>query len=344
MSHRYFLRLGAVHLPYSRRFIIVTAALAGVMVLVTGAALCLGTTDTPLLAILRWLLSPVTRSDAETDALMQLRAPRVIVALLGGAMVAASGYLLQVVSGNGLADPGLIGISPGVSVSILIGSMLFGIPAEWLAATGLIGGLMTGALVLTLAFHLRAANGLILIGLAVSVTLGAVIEIVMVSGGITQFSRYITWSHGSLTAVSFADAGRLAQWAAALGALLVAAPRLMAPLMLGAEQASAIGAAPRWSRPLLVLLATALVAPVVSLTGPIAFVGLIAAHTARRLVADRPGEVLPVAMLIGALLLLLADIAGRTLFLPVIVPAGLIVSIVGVIGFLAFAKATAKQT
>ncbi len=342
MNAHYYLRIGGLHIPFSRRLLATAALLAAALAIVAVVALWQGTTAIAAADLLRWLSSPGAAADHQLNAIMQLRLPRIAVAILGGAMVAASGYLLQVVSGNGLADPGIIGISQGASASILLGAVSFGIPADWLALTGLVGGLLTGVLVLALAFHLNAANGLILIGLAVSVTLGAVIEIVMVSGGITQFARYLTWSHGSLAAVSADDAARLGQWALALCLPLLYAPRLMAPLRLGSDQAAGIGASPQWFRPALILLATALVAPVVAIAGPVSFVGLIAAHIARRMVTDRCGEILPVAMLIGALLMLLADLAGRTLFLPLIIPAGLMVSLAGVIGFLIVARARRK--
>ncbi|GGF75154.1 ferric enterobactin transporter FepD [Azorhizobium oxalatiphilum] len=342
MSGTRYLSAGAhVHLPFALRFLAILALLG---LLLAGAMLCglwLGSTDLPLSRILRWLL-PFGPADADTAALMQLRLPRVIVAVLGGAMVAASGYLLQVISGNALADPGLLGISQGTVATILLGGVVFGVPAAWLAPAGLGGGLAVGALVLLLAARLQAVNGLILIGLAVSISLGAVVEIIMVSGGIDQFVRYMSWSHGTLTAASMADAARLAGWALVLAMPLAAAPRAMAPLLLGSAQAASLGAAPHLSRPLLTLLAAALVAPVVAIAGPFAFLGLIAAHTARRLVGDRPGEVLPVTMLTGALLLLAADMAGRTLFLPMVVPAGLLVSVAGVIGFLAVARAVPR--
>lgn len=332
-----YLRVGnVVHLPVSARFLTVALGLLAVLAAMSCAALLLGTAEVGPVSVLRWLFG---HADGETDALMLLRAPRIAVALLGGAMTAASGYLLQAVSGNGLADPGLIGISHGTAAAILLGATLFALPPEWLPFAGLAGGLATGALVLALAAWVGASNGLVLIGLAVGVTLGALVEIVMVGGGVAAFARYMTWSHGSLTAVSGSDVGRLSLWAALVFPPMLAMTRSLAPLGLGTEQAAVLGAAPRLARPFLTLLAAALVAPVVSVAGPISFLGLIAAHVARRLVGERPGEVLPVAMLVGALLLLGADIAGRTLFLPMIVPAGLLVSIAGVAGFLAAARA-----
>ncbi|WP_437614934.1 FecCD family ABC transporter permease [Erwinia sp. V71] len=338
------LTFGRVCLPFSGHFLRVFSALILLLMLLTTCALWLGTSEVTPAAFLRWLLSPVTVADAETSAIMQLRLPRVAVALLGGAMIAASGYLLQVVADNGLADPGLLGISQGTSVAVLLTSMLTGLADHWLALAGLAGGLSTGTLVIALAFRFRSNWGLILIGLGVSVSLSAMVELIMASGGIVQFSRYISWAHGSLTAVSMEDVWLLIRWALVLFLLLLLTPRLLAPLRLSSDQASALGARPQLSRPLLILLASALVAPVVAVAGPMAFVGLIASHLARRLVSDRPGELLPVAMLTGALLMLCADMAGRTLFLPVIMPAGLLVSLCGIPAFLLIARLTRRKS
>ncbi len=333
-----YIAFGPVHMPFSQRLIVVVLILTLLLIILSFAALMLGTTDIKASAVLHWLFTSSAQSDKDISALMQLRAPRIAVAILGGAMMAASGYLLQVVSGNGLADPGLIGISHGTSAAILLGAMVFAIPPTWLPLAGLAGGLMSGIFVLALAAWLRSSNGLILIGLAVGITLGALVEIIMVSGGVLQFSRYMSWSHGSLTAASTQDAARLAIWALLLCLPAFALTRAMAPLALGNEQAATIGISPGTIRVMLTLIAASLVAPVVSVAGPLSFLGLIAAHIARRLVGTRPGEVLVVTMLTGSLLLLQADTAGRTLFLPIIVPAGLIVSVVGVISFLLVAR------
>ena len=339
----YTLSVGDICLPFSTHFLRVCSVLMVLLMLLVTCALWLGTSEVTPGDFLRWLLSPVTHADAETTAIMQLRLPRVAIAVLGGAMIAASGYLLQVVADNGLADPGLLGISQGTSMAVLLASMLTGLADHWLVLTGLAGGLGTGAVVITLAFRFRSNWGLILIGLGVSVTLSAAVELIMASGGIVQFSRYISWAHGSLTAVAMEDVTLLAKWALGLFLLLPLTPRLLAPLRLSSDQASALGARPHLSRPLLILLASALVAPVIAVAGPMAFVGLISAHLARRLVSDRPGELLPIAMLTGALLMLCADMAGRTLFLPVIMPAGLLVSLCGIPAFLLVARLTRRR-
>jgi iron complex transport system permease protein len=305
-------------------------------------ALRLGSSPVATQDLVRWLL-PFLHADEETAAIMLLRWPRVVTAILGGAMIAASGYILQVVSRNGLADPGLLGISQGTMAAVVLGAAVFAIDPRWLAVTGLGGGLLTAAFVLLVARRLASTTGLILVGIAVSIVLGAMIEIVMVEGGILQFARWLAWSHGSLTVASASGTMLMLGWAAVLLPAALIMGRQMAPLMLGADQAAGVGASPKILVPVLTLLSAALVAPIVASVGPISFLGLIAAHIARRLAGERPVIVMPVAMLSGAILLLAADTAGRTLFLPVIVPAGILVSLVGVAAFLIAARLSRSE-
>lgn len=327
----------SVHLPIALRPTLVLSALLLMLVMAALWALNLGFTPLPTIELLRWL-TPFVDADGETGAVMLLRWPRILVAILGGAMIAASGHLLQIVSRNGLADPGLLGISQGTMAAVVLGAALFGLSQQWLAPVGFLGGMATAILVLSLAYRLASTSGLVLVGLAVSIVLGALIEIVMVEGGILQFARWLSWSHGALTAASAENAVVVCLWGLPLIGLTLFAARSATPLLLGHEQAAAIGASSRKLALLLTLLAAALVAPVVAVIGPIAFLGLIAAHVSRMLVGERPEEALPVSMACGALILLAADTAGRTLFLPLVVPAGILVSVTGVVAFLAVAR------
>ncbi|WP_068718538.1 FecCD family ABC transporter permease [Vibrio tritonius] len=347
LTKQFTLRLGnAVHLPFSHRFLKVSLCL---IITIFGSALLAllqGTADISLNQLAAAFFnstSPLNSHNIDIDKLLELRIPRIVIALLGGAMLAASGYLLQMSSNNPLADAGLLGISQGTSAVILFSGVVMAVPPLLLPFLGLAGGLIVGFTVLSLALYVRAPNGLILIGLAMSITLGATIELVMVSGNITQYARYIAWSHGSLASVSHADMARLMAWALGLLTPLLLCSRQIAPLQLGDNQAAALGVNPLRIKMGLILLAIALVAPVISITGPISFIGLVAAHVARRLVKSGPGETLIVTMLSGALALLLADLIGRTLFLPLVIPAGLLLSVIGVVGFLIIARMTKRQ-
>ncbi|MDB6454258.1 FecCD family ABC transporter permease [Falsirhodobacter sp. 20TX0035] len=320
------LRTGPFSAQVSRRFLwalpVLLAAVAALVWIAIGAG-ATPTTATERLSALRG-----------EGLIGDLRRPRILVALLGGAMTAASGIILQTVSRNGLADPGLLGLSQGSVVAILIGGLVFGLGSGALVWVGLGGALAVSVLVLGLGRGTLAGGGIVLVGLAVNIVLGSVTEIVMTSGDATRFARLAVWSRGSLAGVSAGDLRLIAVWALVTVPLLLALSRHLAPLLLGHDAARGVGVDTRRLLPALVLLAAALSAPVVVVCGPISFLGLIAGYVARRLVGDAPTEVLVTGMILGGGILLLADTAGRAALAPLVVPAGLMTSVAGVVVFL----------
>ncbi|MBE3637195.1 FecCD family ABC transporter permease [Mangrovicoccus algicola] len=283
-------------------------------------------------------LWPGASADPVAARLEALRLPRIGAALLAGAMISASGLLLQVVARNGLADPGLLGVSQGGVLAILAGAALFDLPRAALVPAGLFGAMATAAAVLLAARRSLAGGGLILVGIAVNLLLGSVTELIMTSGGMAQYARLAVWSRGSLAGVSAADLALLAAWAAVLLPLALLSGRWLDPLLLGDDTARSLGIETRLLLPVLVLLAAALAAPVVAVCGPVSFLGLIAGHVARRLTGGRMTVVLPGAMLTGSCVLLAADTAGRSLMPPVAVPAGIATSVGGFLVFVFAAR------
>lgn len=325
------LRVGRkLSLPVSRRALLWIPLLALLCALLAFWALGLGSAGgTDRLAVLG-----LREADATTALAAQLRLPRIGVALLAGAMLAASGMLLQVVSRNGLADPGLLGLSQGAVLAILAAQLWGGIAGGTLVWAGLAGALGTALAVLGLSRVIGGGSGLILVGVALNAVLGGVSELIATSGGIERFARVALWSHGSLAAADSGDLRMLAGWAGICLPLLLCFGPALGPLGLGDEAARSLGIATGRTVPGLVVLAAALAAPVVAACGPVAFLGLMSAWIARRLVGDGAQEVLWTAMLLGAGLLLAADTAGRVLFQPLSVAAGLLTAIGGVLIFL----------
>lgn len=332
------LRLGAwLSLPVSRRALCALPLLALLCLGLVWIALAQGLTEASPEQRLA-ALWPGTAADPVAARLEVLRLPRIGAALLAGAMIAASGLLLQVVSRNGLADPGLLGVSQGGVLAILVGLIVFELPQAALVPVGMLGAMATAGAVLALARGSLAGGGLILVGIAVNILLGGLSELILTSGDMSRFVRLSTWARGSLAGISGADLALLAAWAAVLLPAALLSGRLLAPLGLGDEAARALGIETRLALPALVLLAAALAAPVVALCGPVSFLGLMSGYIARRLVGDRPGEVLAASMLVGAALLLAADTLGRSLLPPLVVPAGIVTSIAGFLVFVLAAR------
>lgn len=339
------LRLGpAISLPVSLGFLLAAALLLVWLLISAGMALNLGNTRTMLGDVLAALFQPLDTLGDEARAIAQFRLPRVGVALLAGAMLAASGYLLQVVSRNGLADPGILGLSDGATVAVMLAGALIGpLSASWLGGISLLGALATAVLVLGLGRRLLTGGGILLVGLAINIVLGALIEVILVSGSAAQFSQLMIWSRGTLAAADPGDLRLLWHWFIVLVPLALLGGRAMQAMLVGEAAAFAMGVHARAMLVFYVLLASAFAAPVVATCGPIAFVGLMSAWVARHLVGERPTEVLLAAMLTGAGILLWADTLGRWLFAPIIVSAGIMVSAVGALSFILAARIVGRN-
>jgi len=340
MNRVLVLRLGnAISIPVSLRFLIAAPLLVLAVLLSAYAALNMGTLRTTLGDAFAALFLPLDTLGDDARAVALFRLPRIGVAMLAGAMMAASGYLLQVVSRNGLADPGILGLSDGATLTVMAAGVLFGlISPGWLSLLSLGGALLTALVVIGLGRHLMSASGIILIGLSVNILLGAAIEVILVSGSAMQFAQLMAWSRGTLATVGAGDLQLIGLWFVLLVPILMLSSRLLQPMLLGEETASALGVRARFTFIGLVLLAAAFAAPVVATCGPVAFVGLMSSYIGRGLVGERPTEVLITGMLSGSLVLLWADTLGRTLFAPTIVSAGIMVSVVGVLTFILAAR------
>lgn len=329
---------GHISLTPSRAFLIAAPALIALLIAAIVASLATGSTAVTPVDLLKAVLYPPGEQGDVAKAISLLRVPRVFMAVLAGALLALSGYLLQIVSRNGLADPGILGLSDGATVAVIGGAFLWPAIASTISSLlAFAGALAVAGLVIGLGRRLLSGGGIILVGLALNIVLGSVVEVILASGSATQFAQLLTWSRGTLNTVEGDGLRLVAFWFLAIVPVVLLISRRFGPMLLGADEALATGVAIRQTNMLLILLAAGAAAPVVATCGPIAFIGLMAAHMARAIVGDRPTEVLILAMLAGALILLVADTLGRSLFAPLIVSAGVMVSVAGVLAFLAIA-------
>ncbi|WP_136683960.1 FecCD family ABC transporter permease [Falsirhodobacter xinxiangensis] len=333
------LRMGRISLPISLRFVIAAPLLLLALIASAYLALGVGSSVTAPADVLAAILSPREALSPGARAIADFRLPRVQVAIMAGAMMAASGYLLQVVSRNGLADPGILGLSDGATVAVMLVTFLYGpIAVGQLGLVSLVGAVATAGLVLGLGRRLLTGGGIILVGLSINIVLGAVVEMILVSGTSAQFAQIMTWSRGTLGTADGPDAAMMARWFCLLMPVLLLGSRMLHPLLLGEEAAMALGLPARAVLVAGVLLAAAFAAPVIAVCGPIGFIGLMSAWIARGIVGERPTEVVLIAMPVGAGILLWADTLGRVLFSPITVSAGIMVSVVGALSFILVAR------
>ena len=303
-------------------------ALAVVVALAAAfASLCLGELSAGPREIVRSIFGT---GEGLGDLVLELRAPRLCVALLAGACLAASGVVLQAAVRNAFAGPELVGVTGGASVAAFI--VLLALPAAprgVLPFAAFVGGVAAMMLVLVLAGSGRGSpQRLALVGLAVSAACLAVTTLLILNAE-PAASVAVTWLAGSTYAQSWSELGLLAIPALVLLPLAALAVRRLDVLMLDDELAATLGLRVGPARAALLTVGAALAAAAVAVTGAIAFVGLLAPHAARLIAGGNHRRLLPVAMIVGATLLATADALGRILFPPTEIPSGLVVAMIG---------------
>lgn len=323
-------RLGPVsHRLHVRRTII--CALLCLLVLAGAlAAAPLGSYQTGFGDLLDVLLRPDRATGQGHAIILDFRLPRILLALLCGAMLGLAGAAMQSVTRNGLADPGLLGVREGASLAVI--SLVIALPTAPLFLRPLVG--MTGGLAVALLVAMIAGNvsrlRFILIGIGVSWALSAALSVILTTAEIRDVQTALIWMAGSLNAASWEELP-LALACCTIGAtLLLITTRAADTALLG--DAAAIGLGVRLRRLAVIRFAAAalLTAACVSTAGSLGFVGLIAPHLARLAIGGGQLALLTGSGVIAAALVLAADTIGRLAFAPLQLPAGIVLSIVGV--------------
>jgi len=290
------------------------AALSVLLLVVCLASVALGARPIPLGAVWEAIVHPL---GTETDIIVRsLRVPRTVLGVLAGFALGAAGALMQGHTRNPLADPGLLGVTQGAAFAVVLAVVVLGVHSLY----GFIWFGFAGALVASVVvFVLGAVGGrgatpvtLALAGAAVSALLGGLISAVVL-GDERGMETYRFWHVGSIAGRDYAVAGQIAPFLVA--GLLLAAVNTpgMNTLALGEDVATALGQRVLRTRILGVCAITLLTGSVVAACGPIAFLGLVVPHLARAITGPDYRWLVPFAALIGAILLLAADVLGRVL-------------------------------
>jgi len=270
--------------------------------------------------------------DAAADTILwDIRIPRVFLALLIGANLAASGALLQAVMLNPLADPGLTGVSSGAAVAVLL--IILAMPGLSsmvpLAAIG--GGVIAAAMVYAWAWKKRGGFTplrIILSGVAVNAVFGGVIGLLSILYS-DKLPAALQWLNGSLSGKGMGDALVLLPYSIAGWIAAILCIRQANILRLGEQVAHNLGQNLSRIRFMLSFVAIYLAAVSVSTVGLVGFVGLIVPHMSRIMIGSDYRHSLPLSLLLGAMILLMADTIGRTAFAPLEIPSGIVMAMVG---------------
>ena len=272
---------------------------------------------------------------------LELRLPRALAAFAVGGMLALAGAQMQVLLGNPLADPYILGISGGAATGALL-AMLFGFGLLGVNGAALLGALASMLLVFTLAHGSGVWNAtrLLLTGVVVAAGWGALISFLLVTAPQHNLPGMLFWLMGDLSHARHGIEGLTLL----LLALIVSWPlaRRLNLLARGEQQAAALGVAVAPLRLQLYLLTSLLTAAAVAIGGSIGFVGLVVPHLLRLLIGSDHRLLLPASVLTGGALLLVADTLARTLFAPQQLPVGVLTALIGVPVFLYLLQRGAK--
>ncbi|MBD0382500.1 FecCD family ABC transporter permease [Paenibacillus sedimenti] len=272
----------------------------------------------------------------EEFVLFSVRLPRIIITLLAGMGLALSGAILQGITRNDLADPGIIGINSGAGVAIAVFFLFFPVKAGsfvyMLPLVAFLGAIITACLIYVLAYSRKAGLHpvrLVLIGVGFSLALSGVMIVVISSAERVKVDFIAKWLAGNIWGTDWPFIWAILPWLAILIPFTLYKAHRLNLLVLGEPVAIGVGVSVEKERIVLLLTAVALAASAVSVTGGIAFIGLMAPHIAKALVGPRNQLFIPIAILLGGWLLLLADTIGRNVIDPDGIPAGIMVSLIG---------------
>jgi len=310
------------------------------LLLITSVAMVIsvgqGEYPIPPLDVLKTILGLETENPDYYFIVNTLRLPRTLVAYLVGVGLGISGTILQGITRNPLADPGIIGFNAGASLAavtliVLLPSVpLFALP---LSAFG-------GALVVALLIYLLAWDKgssplrLILVGVGLDAIATALTTLMITFGEINNVSQALVWLAGSVYGRSWEHVVSLLPWLIVLVPLAFVLAQQLNALNLGDDVARGLGSRVEWQRGLLLLTSVALAGASVATAGRIGFVGLIAPHLGRQLVGPTHESLIPTAAMMGGMIVVLADLLGRMLFAPIELPCGVITAALGAPYFL----------
>jgi len=262
-----------------------------------------------------------------------LRLPRTLVAILAGLSLGVAGAIMQAITRNPLAEPGLLGVNAGAAVAVVLGVSLFGLTTMahyvWF---GFAGAGLAGVAVFVLGQAHEATTNpvrIVLAGVGLSVMLGSITGIVILNAPTAVLDQFRNWSAGSVDGRDFEIVGVLAVAATAGFATALAISTNLNALALGEDLGQALGVNMRLTLGLACLCVMLLAGAATAAAGPIGFVGLVAPHLARSVAGSNYRWILPYSALFAAILLLCADILGRVVATPDEVAAGIVATLIG---------------
>jgi iron complex transport system permease protein len=323
------------------RSVLVLGLAIGVVALVVAVALSLGVGARPLSPGTVWS-SLVNDTGSEADLIVRgLRVPRTIAGVLVGVALGLAGALMQALTRNPLADPGILGVNAGAACAVVLAIAFLGITQldqyVWFA--------LLGAGVATVVVYLLGSTGrgsaspvrLVLAGAAVTAVLTGVIAAVVLTNSIA-FNGFRSWSVGSLQPVNSAVVAQVVPFLLVGFVLALCLGPALNAIALGEDLASALGARVGRVRVAGLVSTTLLCGAATAVTGPIAFIGLVVPHAVRAYTGPDHRWILPYSMVAGAVLVLVADVIGRVVLWPSELEVSVVTAVIGAPVFIAIVR------
>ncbi|MEZ7006038.1 FecCD family ABC transporter permease [Streptomyces sp. AD55] len=272
-------------------------------------------------------------TSADAQVVRSMRVPRTVIGVMVGAALAVAGMVLQGITRNPIAEPGILGISQGASMGVVCAIAFLGVHS----LTGYVWYAFVGAGVAAVLIYTVASSGrggaspvkLALAGAAMNAFLASLISAILTTNA-RALDEFRFWDVGSLSGRDATIAGQVWPFLLAGLLLVLAMARGLDALALGDDMARGLGRNVALLRATGALGATILTGAAVAAAGPIAFIGLAVPHMARALVGPGHRWLLPVAALLGPVMLLLADVLGRVVVRPAEVPVAVMTALAGV--------------
>ncbi len=318
-----------------KAFILALVWLGLLLIISLGFSVCTGIAGGNIKIFVEAVMHPAGASDIG-KIIIDMRMPRALAACFTGAAFALAGAVMQGLTRNPLADAGLLGINAGAGFFVALSAVL--LPAASSIVT-ILSAFAGAAFAVILVYGFGAGKRktesfrLILAGAAISALLTAMSQAISLAFGITKALSY--WSAGSLSGITWQNLKLIVPFIVVAGIVGLTLSGRLSALALGEDCAIGLGINVRSVRLIGILVVLLLAGASVSLVGGISFLGLIVPHLARFLVGGDYRRILPISALLGGIVLVLADVAARTVNDPFDTPVGAMVSMIGVPVFFA---------
>lgn len=270
-----------------------------------------------------------------------IRLPRICVAVFVGAALAVSGCILQTVTKNDLAEPGIIGINAGSSLAVILlisagGAYYYDVISDWtiffMPFVSILGAFFAALVIYGLSYRKRKVTPirLILVGIGVNAGINAAITVFQLNMSKGDYNQALTWISGSLWGTDWKYFYFLAPITVIMILLTIYKSKVMDVMDLGDELATGLGVSVERERRILLFYAVVLAAAATAVAGNIAFLGLLGPHIAKKLCGPVHARQIPLAAGVSAIIIVVADLISKNLFSPLELPVGITISIIGV--------------